>query len=262
MSGANLRMMPFVILVLLGGGAGALSQEDENDPAKAAALIRDAVKARGGDAYLKIRSIVSRGQYTPFLKGVSGLPDPFNDYIVYPDRERTEFGKGSRKMIQTNTGDTGWVYDAPQKMIRDQKEEQVKRWQQGFRYDLDNLLRRGWQEQGAKLVYLGRREAWKNTFSEAVRIDFADGASVTLHFDSRTKLPMMNEYKMVVEEGRTNEQARYYQWDEHGGVMFPRILDSYSNGKQTARVYFESFNIDEQVSERLFAKPANVKEVK
>ena len=44
--------------------------------------------------------------------------------------------------------------------------------------------------------------------------------------------------------------------------MFPRILDSYSNGKQTARVYFESFNIDEQVSDRLFAKPANVKEVK
>ena len=261
MSTASLRVIRFVILVFLVGG-GALAQDEENDPAKAASLIREAIKARGGDAYMRIRSIVSRGQYTPFLKGVSGLPDPFADYIAYPDRERTEFGKGSHKFIQTNTGETGWVYDSAQKMIRDQKEDQVKKWQQGVRYDLDNLLRRGWQEQGAKLVYLGRREAWKNTFSEAVRIDFADGASATLHFDARTKLPMMNEYKMVVEEGRTNEQVRYYQWGDHGGVMFPRIQDSYSNGKQTARIYFESFSATEQIGERLFAKPASIKEVK
>ncbi len=205
---------------------------------------------------------MSRGQSTPFIKGVSGLPNPFSDYIVYPDRERTEFGKGGQKFIQTNTGETGWVYDAVQKMIRDQKEDQIKKWQQGVRYDVDNLLRRGWQEQGAKLVYLGRREAWKNTFSEAVRIDFADGASATLHFDPRTKLPMMNEYKIVAEEGRTNEQVRYYQWDDHGGVMFPRIQDTYSDGKQTARIFFESFNTSEPIAEKLFAKPASIKEVK
>ncbi|PYP86571.1 MAG: hypothetical protein DMF61_12890 [Blastocatellia bacterium AA13] len=251
-----------MMITLCAGVAGAAHQDEENDPAKAAAVIQNAIKARGGDSYLKIKSIVSRGEYTPFVKGVSSLPDSFVDYIVYPDHERTEFGKGGHKMIQTNSGDTGWIYDAAQKMIRDQKEDQVKRWQQGIRYDLDNLLRRGWREQGAKLVYLGRREPWKNTFSEAVRIDFADGGSATLHFDARTKLPLMNEYKLVGEEGRTSEQVRYYQWNDIAGVMFPRIQDSYSEGKQTTRTYFESVSPTEQISDKLFAKPAGVKDVK
>jgi hypothetical protein len=258
----SLALAALVAVSLLSDASRALPQDDENDPAKAAALIRDCIKARGGDTYLKITSIVSRGAYTPFVKGVSGLPDTFTDYIAYPDRERTDFGKGGHKLIQANTGETGWLYDAAQKMVRDQKEDQVKRWQQGFRYDLDNLLRHGWQEQGAKVVYLGRREAWKNTFSEAVRIDFADGASVTLHFDPRTKLPLMNEYKIVAEEGRTSEQIRYYQWDDHSGVMFPRIQDSYRDGLQTNRVIFDFFTLNGQIPEKTFTKPASIREVK
>ena len=35
--------------------------DDENDPARAAALVRDAVKARGGDLYLGVRSVVTVG---------------------------------------------------------------------------------------------------------------------------------------------------------------------------------------------------------
>src|SRR5437762_171074 len=99
--------------------------QDDNDAAKAEALIREAVKTRGGDAYLKARSVIGRGTYTAFEKGESGLPEGFVDYVVYPDRERTEYGKGDHKLIQTNSGATGWIYDATQKMIREQKEEQV-----------------------------------------------------------------------------------------------------------------------------------------
>jgi len=84
-------------------------EQDENDPAKAAALVREAVKARGGEAYLKIRTLVSRGQYTPFDKGVSGNPSGFVDYIAYPGRERTEFGKGDSKFIQSNSESANWV---------------------------------------------------------------------------------------------------------------------------------------------------------
>src|SRR5262245_42378813 len=74
-------------------------QDDENDPAKAAALIKEAVKARGGDAYLRVTTMVSRGQYTSYDKGVSGNPVSFVDYIAYPGRERTEFGTGNDKFV-------------------------------------------------------------------------------------------------------------------------------------------------------------------
>jgi hypothetical protein len=241
--------------------AGGRAQ-DENDPAKAAELISEAIKARGGDAYLKVRSIMTQGQYTPFFKGVSAIPQPFVDYIVYPDRERTEFGKGSSRLIQTNAANTGWIYDGEQKMIRDQKDDQIKIWLQGIRYDLDNLLRRGSKEAGVKLIYLGRREAWLNTFTQAVRLDFSDGASATIHFDPRSRLPVMTEYKLIRDEGMSDEQIRYFQWIDVDGVQFPKIQDSYRGKIQTSRVYFEQVKFNADVAERLFAKPLSIKEVK
>jgi hypothetical protein len=237
-------------------------EPDENDPAKATALVRDAVGARGGEAYLNISSTESHGQYTPFDKGVSGNPTPFVDYIVYPNRERTEFGKGDTKFIQCNSETANWVYDASQRMIRDQKEEQVKQFLQGVRYDLDNLLRAASRQTDVKLFYLGRREAWRNTFSEALRVDFNDGGTATVHFDSRSKLPMMVEYKTIGEEGTMNNEVRYFRWVDFGGIKFPTIQDSYRNGKQTARVGFDTVSFNVSVPDKLFVKPTNIKEVK
>src|ERR1044071_5130525 len=134
----SLKLLALLLIALVSVPA---QEQDENDPAKAAALVREAVKARGGDAYLKFRTVASRGQYTPFEKGLSGNPIAFVDYIAYPGRERTEFGKGDSKYIQTNSESANWIYDAKQKMIREQTDEQIKQFQQGARYDLDNLLR-------------------------------------------------------------------------------------------------------------------------
>jgi hypothetical protein len=227
---------------------GFAQEQDENDPAKAAALIREAVKVRGGDAYLKVRTVVSRGQFTPYDKGVSGNPSGFVDYVVYPGRERTEFGKGDDKFIQSNSESANWIYDAKQKMIRDQTDEQIKQFQQGARYELDALLRAANGQAGVKLVYLGRREPWRNT--------------ATLHFDPRLKLPLSTEYKMITEEGTVNNEARYYRWVEFNGTQFPTLQDFYRDGKQSARVSFDSISANENVPDKLFAKPANIKEVK
>ena len=252
-----------IVSVSQASGVAALAQDqDQEDNAKAGELIRDAIQARGGNAYLSIKEIVSRGEYTRYEKGASTLPQDFLDYISYPDKERTEFGKGNHRTILANSGDTGWTYDAEAKLIKDQTEQQIKDYQQGARYDLDNLLRRGWKEPGAKLVYLGRREAWKDTFSEAVGIDFSDGAAATIHFDRRTRLPMMIEFKRVAEDGPKNEQVRYYQWLDYNGVKFPKIQDSYRDGKQTSRVYYDTFSFNASIPPRLFDKPSSPKEVK
>lgn len=236
--------------------------QEESDPAKAAALVREAIAARGGEAYSSIRSVVSRGQYTPFEKGVSGDPVMFVDYVVYPGRERTEFGKGATKFIQTNSNGTGWAYDASQKMIRDQKEDQIKQFEQGARYDLDNLLKGVLQKPDVKLIYLGRREAWRNTFTEAVRIDFSDGSPATLHFDPRSKFPVMIEYRTVGEEGAIDNEVRYFRWVDFNGVKFATIQDSYRNGRQSNRVSFDTFVVNSSLPEKLFEKPSNIKEVK
>jgi hypothetical protein len=253
-----------MMLALLLAPLGAVSaQEHETeDRAKAEALIQSAIKALGGDKYLGVRTIVSRGQYTPYDKGMPLNPMGFVYYMAYPDRERIEFGKGDSKFVQSNSPEANWVYEARQKMIRDQTEEQVRRSQQSMRFDLDNMLRNGWKQNDAKLVFIGRREPWTKTFSEAVRIDFSDGASITLHFDTRTKLPLMSEYKIVEEKGTVAQQARYFRWVDYDGIMYPSIQDFYREGQQSARAIFDDVRFNEQIPERLFTKPANLKEVK
>ncbi|HYV05639.1 MAG TPA: hypothetical protein VFB82_13685 [Blastocatellia bacterium] len=250
------------LVVMLAAHNAPAQDGDDKDVAKAAALVRDAIKARGGDPFMSVRSVVTRGQYTPFEKGVSGNPAPFVDYVVYPGRERTEFGKGDSKVVQTNSESVNWVYEAVQKMIRDQTDEQVKGFQQGVRYDLDNLLRTAASEKGVKLAYVGRREAWKNVFSEAIRVDFDDGGSAILHFDSRSKLPLMVEYKALTPEGTAHTESRYFRWVDFGGIQFPTLQDFYRDGKQSARVSFDTVSFNEPVPEKLFAKPASIKEVK
>jgi hypothetical protein len=262
----NLANALMAILFFVGASHCAIAQDD-NDSAKAEALIREVIKARGGDAYLKVQTVVSRGMYTAFEKGESGLPAEFVDYVVYPNRERTEFGKGDHKYIQTNAGDEGWIYEAAQKAIRPQTEEQIKNFKQGLRQDLDHLLKEGWKQPGTKLIYVGRREVWKNTFSEAVRIEFADGLSLTLHIDPRAKLPMMIEYTSMYknadgEERLGDNQVRFFRWINYGGIQFPTIQDFYRNGKQTVRVNFDSVNLNAQVPDKLFVKPNNIKDVK
>ena len=143
-------------LVLIAANVTLAQEQDENDPAKALALVRAAIKARGGDAYLKVRQTITRGQYTAYEKGVSGNPSAFVDYIA-PGRERTEFGKSDYKYVQANSDTANWIYDAKSKAIKDQTDEQVKNFKQGARYDLDNLLRAANSQQGVKLIYLGRR---------------------------------------------------------------------------------------------------------
>jgi hypothetical protein len=240
----------------------SIREQDENDPARAIAVVREAIAARGGDAYLAIRTIVSRGLYSPFDKGIAGDPVSFVDYVGYPGRERTEFGKGDSKLVQANSDMTGWVYDARQKMIREQKEDQIKQFQQGARYDLDHLLRTASQQSAVKLVYLGRREPWRNTFSEAVRVDFSDGGAATLHFDPHSKLPLMIEYKTVGEEGTVSNEVRYYRWIDFNGIKISTIQDSYRDGKQANRVSFDSVSFNVDLPDKLFAKPSNIKEVK
>lgn len=250
-----------VALALIAPSVGLAQEQDENDPAKALALVRDAIKARGADAYLKFRTIITRGQYTAYDKGVSGDPQIFVDYVA-PNRERTEFGKGDYKYVQTNSETANWIYDGKAKQIKEQTDEQVKQFQQGLRFDLDNLLRAASSQQGVKLVYLGRKEPWHSTFSEAVRVDYADGGQGTIHFDYRSHLPLSVEYKALSDQGPVASETRFFRWVEYGGVMYPTIQDFYRNGQQSARVSFDEVSINAIIPDKLFTRPANVKEIK
>jgi len=94
-------------------------------PAKALSLVRDAVAARGGEAFLKITTVESRGQFTPFENAVSGDPMPFVDYIVYRHESAPSLVKATAKQLQSNSETSQLGVRRHPKDDTDQKEEQV-----------------------------------------------------------------------------------------------------------------------------------------
>lgn len=240
-------------------GRPAASSDDE----RAEQLVRRAVEALGGRAYLGVRTVVSRGNYTQFQEGVAALPYTFADYLVLPDRDRTEFRGQRTRSIEAHVGDKGWILDAATRKILDLTPEQVKDFRLTMRTSLDNLLRGWWRAEGARLTYAGRREAGIGHRNEAVRLAYPDGFSVEFEFDAREGLPSRALYKKTSKDGEeVEEEDRYAQFLTIDGVGTPFIVDHYRAGRQSSRVNYESVEFNRPVPDALFARPADAKSIK
>lgn len=243
------------------------SKTPVSDP-KAEAVIAHAIEALGGGAYLNVKTVVGRGFYTAFQEGMSQLPARFLDYISYPDRERTEFISSGIRVIQTNSGETGWVYDGATKSLTDMKSGQIEDFKRGMRTSVENLLRGWWKKEGATLSYLGRREAGLARRNETVRLTYPDGFSIEYEFAAKEGLPAKVIYKRTRKKADTDETEELTEEDRLakpitiGGVTAPWVVDHFINGVQTSRINFESIEYNQVFTDALFAKPANIKSLK
>jgi hypothetical protein len=230
---------------------------------KAEQIIKSAVEALGGSAYLNVRSLVGRGLFTQYRDGQSGIPSSFIDYIVYPDRERTEFKGQEGKIIQTNTGDTGWLYDGASKTVKDMTKAQVDDFKRSLRSSMDYLLRGEWRKNGGKLSYVGRREAGLAKRNEVVRVTYPDGYAVEFEFSAKDYLPMKILYKRKNADGEEiAEEDRMAQHVKVAGVTVPFVIDHYNTGVQTSRINYQSVEFNSTIADTLFARPANIKAIK
>jgi hypothetical protein len=235
--------------------------EDE----KAIQILQRATEALGGSAYLNVRTITARGLYTPFEAGQSTLPMKFIDYIVYPDKERTEFTGDGIKSVQTNNGDTGWVFDGTTKIIKVMKANQIADFKFAMRTNVDNLLRGTWRAEGAKIAYAGRREAGVAKRNEAVRVTYSDGFTVDFEFGAQDHLPAKVVYSKKKPDNDTEEikeEDRMQKYLEFNGITAPFVIDHYRAGIQTSRINYDTIEYNAAIPDSLFVKPTTAKEIK
>jgi hypothetical protein len=230
---------------------------------KAEQIVQRAVEAQGGSAYLGVKTIIGRGYYSQFDKGFSLPPQTFVDYLVFPDRERTEFRGARGRAIQTNDGDRGWLYESSTRSLTDMKPEQVADFRLAMRTSIDSLLRGWWRKEGARLTYLGRREAGLAKRNEAVRVTYPDGFTVDYEIGAKDWLPAKTFYKRKNAEGEeVMEEDRFASYKTVSGLTVPFVIDHYRAGEQSSRINYDSVEFNVPIPDTLFAKPANIKAIK
>ena len=235
---------------------------------KSEEIINRAIEVVGANAYLNVRTVVGRGFYTAFRDGMSQIPARFVDYIGYPDRERTEFSGGGARVIQTNSGGTGWVFDGAARTLNDMKPEQVEDFKRGMRTSVENVLRGWWRKEGATVKYVGRREAGLAKRNEAIRVTYPNGFWVEYEFGAKDGMPAKVIYKANHKNADTGDMEEVTEEDRLAkpitidGVTAAWVIDHFTNNVQTSRINYESIEYNRPLPDSLFAKPENVKSIK
>src|SRR5262249_59690180 len=129
----NLVNLVILSAFLLLGIPAPKAQTTVSVDEKSQKIIDQAIEAMGGRPYLNIQTVIGKGFFSDFKDGMPQLPTRFLDYIYYPDHERTEFTSSGIKTIQTNAGDSGWMFDGAVKKISDQSEAQVEDFRRSMR---------------------------------------------------------------------------------------------------------------------------------
>src|ERR1051325_805696 len=264
----NYQRLLLSLLILLSPAVIHAQVPQPSPDAKAEAIIQHAIEVMGGSAYLNVKTTVGRGFFTSFADGVSQIPARFVDYIAYPDHERTEFSASGIRSIQTNAGDTGWVFDGANKALSDMKARQIEDFKRVMRTSIENLLRGWWRKEGASLTYAGRREAGVGKRNETVRLTYPDGFSIEFEFGAKDGFPAKVIYKRTKKSADTFEVLELSEEDRLAkpitisGITAPWVVDHYISGVQTSRVAYESMVYNQPIPDSLFEKPANIKSIR
>jgi hypothetical protein len=256
-------MILLLIISLLFAQTPASSVDEKSQE-----IINRAIESLGGQKYLGVQTVIGKGFYTTFKDGTSQIPARFLDYIQYPDHERTEFSGAGIRTIQTNAGDTGWMFDGAVKKISDQTPKQVEDFKQAIRTSLEYLLKGYWKKDGGKITYAGRREAGVGKRNETVRLVFPDEWWIEYEFGARDGLPAKIIYKRERKDMDSGdvvwmtEEDQLFKFITVDGVTAPWVVDHFVNGKQTSRINYESVQYNQKFADNLFTKPADVKSIK
>jgi len=258
-------MILFLVLSLIFSQSPAPSTSVDE---KSQQIINRAIETLGGQKYLDVQTVIGKGFYTTFKDGISQIPARFLDYIAYPDRERTEFTGAGIRTIQTNTGDTGWMFDGAVKKISDQTPTQVADFKQAIRTSLEYLLRGYWKKDGGKITYVGRREAGVGKRNETIRLVFPDEWWIEYEFGARDGVPAKIIYKRERKDPDSGdmvemtEEDHLFKFITVDGVTAPWVVDHFINGKQISRIGYESVQYNQRFPDNVFSKPADVKSIK
>jgi hypothetical protein len=240
------------------GPARLKAQDDEllmpeESAAKAKELLKQAIDALGGAAYLNVHDATCTGRIGTFDHAgqLSGFGQ-FIDYTIPPLKERQE-NLPKRNIIEVYNGDKGWeldrggVSDAPRADLAD--------FQATVQKDLDNILRHRIHEPDMTFRYGGPDviDGWQADWVELID---GENRTIRIAFQASTHLPVRkttdnNDPKTHL---RTKEIEYYANYHALNGIQTALQITRERNGIKIFQAFFDKCEYNTNLSESLFTK--------
>jgi hypothetical protein len=262
-------------LALLAAPAGA-----ETSQQRGKRVIDEAVAALGGENFLQMRDRAEVGRaYQFYREQLSGLAMAhiYTRYLTRPEppvpgflglRERETFGKDQSSVVLfTDTGQAGQGlqgYDISWRGARPLPDDRMARYKDTTLHDVLYILRMRLGEPGLTFDSQGS-DVRENQPIEIVDITDADNRTVTVYFNTTSRLPVYQVFKRrnLQDKEWDVEVTRYSKYrDAGGGVQWPFAIERDRNGEKIFQMYADSVTINKDLKDDLFTLPANMKILK
>jgi len=235
-------------------------------------IVDEAVAALGGERFLQMRDRVESGRaYSFYREQLSGLSIAkiYTRYLIRPEppvpdfvgvRERQVFGKKEDNGVLFADGQG---YEITFRGARPLPENLLERFKESTLRNVFYILRQRLGEPGMAFDSRGT-DVVENQPVEIVDISDLDNRTVTVYFNSTTKLPakQVTYRRDPLSKLRVEEVTRFSKYRNVGGVMWPYDIQRERDGEKIYQMYSDSVAIDNDLKDDLFTLPSNVKILK
>jgi hypothetical protein len=233
-------------------------------------VIDEALKALGGEAFLRMQDRVESGRvYSFFRQELSGLAVAkiYTRYLVRPQplvpgtlllREREVFGKGEDDVVLFN--ETG-AWEVTYRGARPLEDLRYANYKDSMLRNIFYILRQRLGERELTFYSQGS-DFYENRPVEVVDITDAANLTVTVFVDRSSKLPVRQVFRRrnVQYNDFDTEVTVFAKYrDVGGGAQWPYDVRRDRNGEKVFEIYADSVEINKGLTDNLFTLPANVK---
>jgi hypothetical protein len=225
--------------------------------ASAEKIFDSMIDAMGGKAYLDVKEIQVTGRYFTFKRDAVVGSELYEDFIKFPDMERTEFGKERDKKIQINKGKEGWSVTPPVKgkipEVQPQSKAQINEVLDNLKTSFDYVPRFVVNTPKTSLVNAGT-ELVEFKRTDILEIRDPQKNLMRIYVDRATHLPVKVQRRNADES--TVKEEIYANWHKFDGVMTPLMVVSYKDGVKIQEIRADKVAYNPGFSDTLFAPPA------
>lgn len=215
-------------------------------------LVKQAAEAMGGKAALDgVKSIETKTTLTVSMGGQTAKLDTEN-YVVYPNKMRTNIQTPMGAMTQAYDGTVAWMQQGPQ--TRDITGPMLKEMTVGItRMSGIGLLRDALAGK-AEVAALDPVEMDGKKLNPAV---WTEGdTTIKLFFDPESKRIARMQYRGVSMQGPADFDLALGDYRKVGDVYLPYTETVFQNGQKFAESATKEAKVNSEVKNELFTKPA------